>query len=376
MLDDASRATDPIAGVAVARILCPDGKVGGLIGKRGTFVKSIVAATGASVKVLDASAVACHERVVLIHAPRMKGESSEGCAAKRAGMMVARFLTRATSRRARDEDASHSDTESDDAEDSDDDDDEGDDDDIARASSVTLRIIVPAGQAGHLIGKGGEHIRDIRKRASGAHIAVQEVGQAPPCATSEDRVVEIQGPAAHVRVAAEAVFTLLQEFLVSQAVLTYYQPTVASAERERAAAAAAAAAAAYNAAAAAGATGVMMDPAIVSMSNSVPVPVPVPVASMPFPVRPMLRERLDVASADVSNVLGVHGSNISTIAQISGCQVSMLEADPETKTNSIEIMGPHEANLRAARQLVEAFANGQTPSVVQPPWAPQHMYPA
>ena len=88
MSDDASRAADPIdpiAGVAVARILCPDSKVGGLIGRKGTFVKSIVAATGASVKVLDASAVACHERVVLVHAPRARGESSEGCAAKRAG---------------------------------------------------------------------------------------------------------------------------------------------------------------------------------------------------------------------------------------------------------------------------------------------------
>jgi hypothetical protein len=54
----------------------------------------------------------------------------------------------------------------------------------------------------------------------------------------------------------------------------------------------------------------------------------------------------------------------------------MLEADPETKTNAIEITGPHESNLRAARRLVEAFANGQTPSVVPPPWPPQHMYPA
>ena len=47
----------------------------------------------------------------------------------------------------------------------------------------------------------------------------------PSCATSEERVVEINGAAQDVRAAAKAVFGLLKGFLVDSSVLGYFQPT-------------------------------------------------------------------------------------------------------------------------------------------------------
>jgi hypothetical protein len=199
-------------------------------------------------------------------------------------------------------------------------------------------------------------------------VAVQEVGQVPPCATSEDRVVEIHGPKKDVRAAAELVFDLLSDFLVDSSVLGYYQPTVAAPrDMLQDYAQNAAAAMAYA------------DPAIVGISPAMmPTPHMSPVYMMPAvppPAMPMtmLHETLEVEGADVSNVLGDHGNNISTIAQISGCQVSLIETDPETNTSAVELQGPHESNIAAAKSLVRAFASGQVPTAGAPTGAMQPM---
>ena len=223
------------------RLLCPESRVGGLIGKSGANVKRIVAETGAAVKVLD-SAAQCNERAVLVSAAREGGDDGERCAACEAATMVVGFLT---SRKPDGEEGERGCEEATGGEKTREEDGvvnsearergergaktvaEGEKEEEGGNSGphVTLRLLVPAGQAGHLIGKGGENIREIRKLANGAHVEVQEVGHVPSCATSEDRVVEINGAAQDVRAAAKAVFGLLKGFLVDSSVLGYFQPT-------------------------------------------------------------------------------------------------------------------------------------------------------
>ena len=55
--------------------------------------------------------------------------------------------------------------------------------------------------------------------------------------------------------------------------------------------------------------------------------------------------------------------NISTI-EMDGCQVSLMESDPNTKTSDVEVKGPHEVNIAAAKSLIKAFASGQVPDQV------------
>ena len=389
--DDAT--TTATLGHAVFRVLCAETRVGGLIGKSGANVKRIVGETGAAVKVLESPTHGL-ERAVLVSAPRAREGAKEACAAKAAAMMVVKFLT-SNARRG----GEGSDDEAEDAERSDGDD-EGDgnangDGDGARARdlgdeagekrsndadasgatrrthNVALRLLVPAGQAGHLIGKGGENIRKIRLLANGAHVAVQEVGQVPPCATSEDRVVEIHGPRKDVRAAAELVFDLLREFLVDSSVLGYYQPTVAAPRDVHSEYAANAAAAMAFA-----------DPAIVGITPAMMAAPPMPPMYMMSAVPPaavpppMIHETVEVDGEAVSNVLGDHGNNISTIAQISGCQVSLIETDPETNKSAVELKGPHESNIAAAKSLVRAFAAGDfVPASGVPNGAMHPMHP-
>ena len=386
--DDDARAT---LGHAVFRVLCAETRVGGLIGKSGANVKRIVGETGAAVKVLESPTQGL-ERAVLVSAPRGREARKEACAAKTAAMMVVKFLT-SNARRGGEgsddetEDAERSDGDEGGCENASGDGDGGESTDLGdeggekrlndgettgapRRTHVALRLLVPAGQAGHLIGKGGENIRKIRLLANGAHVAVQEVGQVPPCATSEDRVVEIHGPRKDVRAAAELVFDLLRDFLVDSSVLGYYQPTVAAPRDMRSEYAANAAAAMAFA-----------DPAIVGITPAMMAapPMPpmymmpaVPPSAMP---PPMIHETVEVEGEAVSNVLGDHGNNISTIAQISGCQVSLIETDPETNTSAVELKGPHESNIAAAKSLVRAFAAGEMPAAGVPNGAVPAMHP-
>jgi transcription antitermination factor NusA-like protein len=387
----ADASADTARGHAVFRLLCLESRVGGLIGKSGANVKRIVAETGAAVKVLE-SAAQCNERVVLVSAVRERGDDDGRCAACEAATMVVEFLT---SRRRHGEEGERGREDASDGETTAEGDgavdvearegesgakteavtEEGD----AAGAIVTLRLLVPAGQAGHLIGKGGENIREIRKLANGAHVEVQEVGQVPSCATSEDRVVEINGAVHDVRTAAKSVFELLKGFLVDSSVLGYFQPTFMVPRDAQGGV--------YTEYSASALT--QPDPTFAAMHVPVPTPLPMqmqmqmpmpmpmpmpvpmqmpmsnapmqpPMYAMPTPP-PMIKDTVEISIEEVTRIMGSDGANISTIAQISGCQVSLMESDPKTKTSDVEVKGPHEMNIAAAKSLIKAFASGQVP---------------
>eukprot|EP00959_Pyramimonas_sp_CCMP1952_P002320 48210-Pyramimonas_sp.AAC.1 len=63
------------------------------------------------------------------------------------------------------------------------------DGEAAAAATVTTKLLMPNGQTGTLIGKGGSTIKSIQEQ-SGATIRVTETNEAPPCALPDDRHTE------------------------------------------------------------------------------------------------------------------------------------------------------------------------------------------
>ncbi|KAH7287540.1 hypothetical protein KP509_32G061200 [Ceratopteris richardii] len=138
------------------RMMCPKEKVGAIIGKGGSIVQRLCQETGAKISI-DVSAESGDERVIRITAH----ESAEDVFSKaqRAVMMIhSRMLT----------------TEQD------------------KEGLVTTRLLVPADQAGCLLGKGGSIVIEMRKLTR-AKIHIFGKEHLPSCALKTDELVEIVG---------------------------------------------------------------------------------------------------------------------------------------------------------------------------------------
>eukprot|EP00250_Pteridium_aquilinum_P014715 c22156_g1_i1 orf=582-2825(-) len=138
------------------RIMCPKDKIGSIIGKGGSIVQRIREETGAKISI-DVSSDVGEERVIRVSAP----ESPEDVFSKaqKAVMIIhSRIL-------AADQD---------------------------KDGPVTTKILVPADQAGCLLGKGGSIVIEMRKLTrSKIHIYGKE--HLPPCALNTDELVEVVG---------------------------------------------------------------------------------------------------------------------------------------------------------------------------------------
>ncbi|RWR74130.1 KH domain-containing protein HEN4-like protein isoform X1 [Cinnamomum micranthum f. kanehirae] len=175
---------------AAFRLLCPSSKIGGLIGKSGAVVNQLRQETGAKIRVEDA-VPDCDERAVLIVGPHSStkkialkpGEEREVSPAQEA---LLRVFDRALEVDAEAEGGA------------------------AAPGNVSCRLLVPGGQVGCVMGKGGKVIERIRKE-SGAKIRVLPGEQLPLCALPSDEVVQIMGDALAVKKALLAVSKCLQE---------------------------------------------------------------------------------------------------------------------------------------------------------------------
>ncbi|MCO5608854.1 hypothetical protein L7F22_063072 [Adiantum nelumboides] len=138
------------------RIMCPKEKIGSIIGKGGSIVQSIREETGAKISI-DVSSKAGDERVIRVSAQ----ESREDVLSKaqRAVMILhSRIL-------AADQD---------------------------KDGLVTVKLLVPADQAGCLLGKGGSIVIEMRKLTR-AKIHIYGKEHLPPCALRTDELVEVVG---------------------------------------------------------------------------------------------------------------------------------------------------------------------------------------
>lgn len=191
-------------GESVFRILVPAQKVGAVIGRKGEFIKKMCEESRARIKVLDGPP-GVPDRAVMISA---KDEPDAPLPPAVDGLLrVHKRITDGL---------------------------DGESDQPQRAAGTVgpTRLLVPASQAGSLIGKQGATIKSIQD-ASKCVLRILE--SVPPVALSDDRVVEIQGEPLDVHKAVELIASHLRKFLVDRSVLPLFemQMKVHNAHREQ-----------------------------------------------------------------------------------------------------------------------------------------------
>nr|CAB3498610.1 unnamed protein product [Digitaria exilis] len=182
-------------GETVFRILVPAQKVGAIIGRKGEFIKKMCEESKARIKILDGPP-GVPERAVMISA---KDEPDAPVSPAMDGLL--RVHKRITD---------NSDGESGQPQ--------------RNAGNIgPTRLLVPASQAGSLIGKQGATIKSIQDSSKSIVRIVENV---PPVALNDDRVVEIQGEPLGVHKAVELIATHLRKFLVDRTVLPLFETHV------------------------------------------------------------------------------------------------------------------------------------------------------
>ncbi|KVH98805.1 RNA-binding KH domain-containing protein RCF3-like isoform X2 [Cynara cardunculus var. scolymus] len=139
------------------RLICPDEKVGGVIGKGGSVVKALQQETGCDIKVLELTADS-DDRVIVISGPSHPDERIS--APQDAVLRVQTRIIRAAPEN--------------------------------KEQGPTGKIIVSSHQIGCLLGKGGAVISEMRK-STGAYIRILGKDQTPQYAARNEEVVQING---------------------------------------------------------------------------------------------------------------------------------------------------------------------------------------
>lgn len=163
----------------VFRILCPREKIGGIIGKGGTIVRSLEEEIGVSINVCS-SVHGSDERVVMISSVEHPDDSISP--AQEALLHVQTKIA-----------------------------DLGPDEDAV----ITSRLLVSPSEVGCLLGKGGTIIAEMR-RLTGANIRILGKDDLPPCALPTDEVVQIVGDIRNARKALVQVTERLRSNLRSE----------------------------------------------------------------------------------------------------------------------------------------------------------------
>ncbi|GLJ31481.1 hypothetical protein SUGI_0631750 [Cryptomeria japonica] len=190
-------------GESVFRLLITSQKVGGIIGRKGEFVKKMCEETKSRIKILD-GVPGIPDRVVMISA---KDEPDAAISPAMDGVLkVHKRIIEGIDGMA----------------------------DSGRAQqgvggSISTRMLLPGTQSGSLIGKQGSTIKSIQE-GSGASVRVLGPEDVPICALPEDKVVEIQGEPGSVHKAIEQIVSHLRKFLVDRTVLPLYESNMSMAK--------------------------------------------------------------------------------------------------------------------------------------------------
>ncbi|XP_071689453.1 flowering locus K homology domain-like [Rutidosis leptorrhynchoides] len=176
-------------GENVFRMLVPVQKVGGIIGRKGEYIKKTCEETRARIKILDGPP-GTTERTVLISA---KEEPDASISPAMDGLLkVHQRIIDA------DTETNH-----------------------APPTSMSSRLLVAGSQGGSLIGKQGSNIKTIQ---DSSNCKIRVVGENLPIfALPDDNVVDIQGDPAGVTKALELIATHLRKFLVDRSVIGMFE---------------------------------------------------------------------------------------------------------------------------------------------------------
>ncbi|KAK2365211.1 flowering locus K proteiny domain [Trifolium repens] len=181
-------------GESVFRMLVPAQKVGGIIGRKGEFIKKIVEETRARVKILDGPP-GTSERAVMVSAKDEPGSSLPPAVD---GLLRAhkRLIDGLES------DFTHAPS--------------------GVAGKISTKFLVPASQAGSLIGKQGGTVKSIQE-ASNCIVRVLGADDLPVFALQDDRVVEVVGDPTGVHKAVEMIASHLKKFLVDRSIIPIFE---------------------------------------------------------------------------------------------------------------------------------------------------------
>ncbi|KAF8394327.1 hypothetical protein HHK36_020535 [Tetracentron sinense] len=191
-------------GESVFRMLVPSQKVGGIIGRKGEFIKRMCEETRARIKILDGPPGTSERATLDQDFQRIKVMVSAKEELDASLPPAIDGLLRVHKRIV-----------------------DGLDGDFAHAPSgaggtVSTRLLLAATQAGSLIGKQGATIKSIQE-ASACIVRVLGEEDLPVFALQDDRVVEIQGEPAGVHKAVELIASHLRKFLVDRSVIAIFE---------------------------------------------------------------------------------------------------------------------------------------------------------
>ncbi|KAL6146797.1 hypothetical protein ACLB2K_057474 [Fragaria x ananassa] len=181
-------------GESVFRMLVPAQKVGSIIGRKGEFIKKIVEETRARIKILDGPP-GTTERAVMVSG-KEEPDSSLPPAIDGLLRVHARIV-------------------------------DGLDSDSSQAppgmgGKVSTRLLVPASQAGSLIGKQGGTVKSIQE-LSNCIVRVLGSEDLPVFALPDDRVVEVVGEPVGVHKGIELIASHLRKFLVDRSIIPVFE---------------------------------------------------------------------------------------------------------------------------------------------------------
>uniref|UniRef100_A0A5B7AWQ7 K Homology domain-containing protein n=1 Tax=Davidia involucrata TaxID=16924 RepID=A0A5B7AWQ7_DAVIN len=165
---------NPSPDILTLRLLCPDEKAGGVIGKGGTIIKTLQHETGCEIKVLEGVSDS-EDRIIVISGPAHPDNRIS--ATQDAVLRVQSRIVRATP--------------------------------DSKEKTVIAKLLVSSNQIGCLLGKGGAIIAEMRK-SSGAHIRILGKDQIPKCASENEEVVQINGEFEAVQEALMQITTRLR----------------------------------------------------------------------------------------------------------------------------------------------------------------------
>ncbi|XP_011077735.1 RNA-binding KH domain-containing protein PEPPER [Sesamum indicum] len=339
-------------GYSVFRLVVPVLKVGGIIGRKGDLIKKLVEETRARVRVLDGP-LTSPDRIVLI-----SGKEDPEAALPPAMDAILRIFRRVNGLSEND----------------------GDGKGIGAAGTAfcLIRLLVASTQAISLIGKQGSLIKSIQE-STGASVRVLSNDELPVYASSEERIVELQGEAVKVLKALEAVVGHLRKFLVDHSVLPLFEKSYnAPATQERQVDAwsektllhanpQTSLGADYSASVKRDSLFLDRDSQMESRITSSRLSLYGPehglgsrsstIGHSGGPVVTQIAQTMQIPLAYAEDIIGVQGTNIDYIRRTSGAILTVQESRGLPEEITVEIKGTS-SQVQAAQQLIQEFIGG------------------
>ncbi|OUM64737.1 hypothetical protein PIROE2DRAFT_24515, partial [Piromyces sp. E2] len=182
--------------------------------------------------------------------------------------------------------------------------------DLYEHRSLTLRILVPDNRMGSIIGKGGSKIKEIQEKSKSTIVASEDI-----LPNSTEKVLKISGTVDAIRIAIYDIGNILRENPDRNLHTIYYKPTP------------------------------MLNKRSVNSASS---------QSSAFPVQV---KQLYITNEFVRCIIGKHGESIKQIRNVSGSQIVISVAHPNSTDRLITITGNNESNKIAENMILRKIEN-------------------